>query len=86
MAFTFPENSQSGSSRPIYYHESVIERSNIDENEEYDRTGQMYEIPSYSALDKSQSHTRSASISRSNNLSAKVSRNMAVPKDNQNHA
>lgn len=44
----------------------------------------MYAIPSYSALDKSQSHTRTASMSRSNCLSAKINRHMAQ-KESQNH-
>ena len=57
----------------------------MDENDDDGRIGQMHAIPSYSALDKSQSHTRTVSASRSNCLSAKVSRNMAEPKDNQNH-
>ena len=50
QTFIFKDNSQSGSSRPVYYHESIIERS----NDEEDRS-QMCAMPSYSALEKSQS-------------------------------
>ena len=76
QTFVFPENSQSCSSRPLYYHESVIERSH-DVDCDDDRTVQMYAIPSYSALDKSQSHTHTDSISRSIDHSTKQRRTAA---------
>lgn len=78
----FPEHSQSCSSRPMYYHESVIERSHDDDGDEA-RISPLYAIPSYSALDKSQSRTQTGSLSRSIEHSTKQHRAPAAPRHPQ---